>query len=92
MSISVTFGLVHALYGRLLGPIASAAYVALSHTLWAITIAWILLACTAGHGGIFFSSMCNLQILDKYIFLNSLIFHEFSFCFQIFKVTGSIFY
>ncbi|XP_059481381.1 nose resistant to fluoxetine protein 6-like isoform X2 [Neocloeon triangulifer] len=51
LAISTNFGLVHALYGRLLGTAASAAYVALSHTLWAVTIAWILVACTSGHGG-----------------------------------------
>ena len=51
LAMSTNFGLVHALYGRLLGTLASAAYVALSHTLWAVTIAWILIACTSGHGG-----------------------------------------
>ncbi|CAB3383084.1 Hypothetical predicted protein [Cloeon dipterum] len=51
LALSTNFGLVHALYGRLLGTAASAAYVALSHTLWAATVAWILVACTAGHGG-----------------------------------------
>ncbi|KAF4518569.1 hypothetical protein B566_EDAN015380, partial [Ephemera danica] len=40
LCMSTSFGLVHALYGRLLGPLASAAYVALSHTLWAITWAF----------------------------------------------------
>jgi hypothetical protein len=30
------------------------------------------------------------MILDEYIFLKSLIFHEFRYFYQIFKVTGSI--
>lgn len=61
LSMSTNFGLVHALYGRLLGTLASAAYVALSHTLWAVTIAWILIACTSGHGG---NVMKQIEVLD----------------------------
>lgn len=49
-SIGMTFILVHGLYGDL-GPIMSAAYVALSHTAWAIAVAWIVIACCTGNGG-----------------------------------------
>ncbi|KAJ9583177.1 hypothetical protein L9F63_022477 [Diploptera punctata] len=50
LSIAMSFVLVHGLYGDL-GPIMSAAYVALSHTAWAIAVAWIVIACTTGNGG-----------------------------------------
>jgi hypothetical protein len=50
LSIGMTFILVHGLYGDL-DPIMSAAYVALSHTAWAIAVAWIVTACSTGNGG-----------------------------------------
>ncbi|KDR17635.1 nose resistant to fluoxetine protein 6-like [Zootermopsis nevadensis] len=50
LSIGMTFILVHGLYGDL-GPVMSAAYVALSHTAWAIAVAWIVVACSTGNGG-----------------------------------------
>jgi hypothetical protein len=50
LSIGMTFILVHGLYGDL-GPIMSAAYVALSHTAWAIAVGWIVIACSTGNGG-----------------------------------------
>ncbi|PSN33204.1 hypothetical protein C0J52_23307, partial [Blattella germanica] len=50
LSIGMTFVLVHGLYGHL-SPITSAAYVALSHTAWAIAVAWIVIACSTGNGG-----------------------------------------
>ena len=50
LSVGMTFILVHGLYGNL-GPILSAAYVALSHTAWAIAVAWIVIACSTGNGG-----------------------------------------
>jgi hypothetical protein len=50
LSTGMTFILVHGLYGNL-GPIMSAAYVALSHTAWAIAVAWIVIACSTRNGG-----------------------------------------
>ncbi|KAJ4446596.1 hypothetical protein ANN_13293, partial [Periplaneta americana] len=50
LSIGMTFILVHGLYGDL-GPIMSASYVALSHTAWALAVAWIVIACSTGNGG-----------------------------------------
>ncbi|XP_023708555.1 nose resistant to fluoxetine protein 6 [Cryptotermes secundus] len=50
LSIGMTFILVHGLYGDL-DPIMSAAYVALSHTAWAVAVAWIVTACSTGNGG-----------------------------------------
>ncbi|XP_066994975.2 nose resistant to fluoxetine protein 6 [Anabrus simplex] len=47
---AITFTLVHGLYGEL-GPIESAAYVALSHTAWGGAMAWLAIACCTGHGG-----------------------------------------
>ncbi|XP_014482754.1 PREDICTED: nose resistant to fluoxetine protein 6-like [Dinoponera quadriceps] len=47
-NISVLFGL----YERHISVLAAAFYVALSRTVWAIGLAWILLACYTKHGGI----------------------------------------
>jgi hypothetical protein len=54
LSIGMTFILVHGLYGDL-DPIMSASYVALSHTAWAIAVAWIVIACSTGNGGRYLS-------------------------------------
>lgn len=45
-----TFVLVHGLYGEL-GQVESAAYVALSHTAWALAISWVVISCVTGYGG-----------------------------------------
>lgn len=50
ISIVTTFVLVHGLYNEL-NEIQSAAYVALSHTAWALSISWIIIACVTGYGG-----------------------------------------
>jgi hypothetical protein len=67
LSIGMTFILVHGLYGNL-GPIMSAAYVALSHTAWAIAIAWIVIACSTGNGGQYLTgSLLVIGIRGKYV-------------------------
>ncbi|KAK9509892.1 hypothetical protein O3M35_004783 [Rhynocoris fuscipes] len=43
--------LVYGLYGSKLSPVFSAAYSSLSHTAWAIGLAWIVIACSTGYGG-----------------------------------------
>ncbi|KAK6641346.1 hypothetical protein RUM44_013055 [Polyplax serrata] len=50
ISMLTTFVLVHGLYSEL-GQIESAAYVALSHTAWALAISWVIIACVTGYGG-----------------------------------------
>ncbi|XP_046986287.1 nose resistant to fluoxetine protein 6-like [Schistocerca americana] len=51
LSMAVTFWLVHGLYGELSAG-ASAAYVALGHSAWALALAWVAIACCTGHGGV----------------------------------------
>ena len=50
LSMITTFILVHGLYGEL-SQVQSAAYVALSHTAWALAVSWIVIACVTGYGG-----------------------------------------
>ncbi|KAL6448083.1 hypothetical protein ACFW04_000249 [Cataglyphis niger] len=47
-NIFVLFGL----YNRNISVLSTAVYVALSRTIWAIGIAWIVIACSTKHGGI----------------------------------------
>lgn len=44
--------LVYGLYEADLSPIAGAAYSSLSHSAWALGLAWIVIACTTGYGGV----------------------------------------
>lgn len=39
------------LYKVQLSPLAAAAYSSLSHTAWAMALAWIVVACSSGNGG-----------------------------------------
>lgn len=50
-SIAVLLSLVYGLYETHLSAVAGAAYSSLSHTAWAIGLAWIVVACSTGHGG-----------------------------------------
>lgn len=43
--------LIYGLYHVELAPAAAAAYSSLSHTAWALSLAWIVIACSSGNGG-----------------------------------------
>lgn len=43
--------LVYGLYKTQLDSVTAAAYSSLSHTVWALGLSWIVIACTTGHGG-----------------------------------------
>lgn len=43
--------LIYGLYEVQLSPINGAAYSSLSHSLWAMSLAWIVVACSCGYGG-----------------------------------------
>lgn len=43
--------IIYGLYNVKLGPASAAAYSSLSHTAWAMSLAWIVVACSAGYGG-----------------------------------------
>ncbi|XP_049887936.1 uncharacterized protein LOC126382208 [Pectinophora gossypiella] len=43
--------LIFGLYKTELGVVSAAVYSALSHSLWAACIGWIIIACSTGHGG-----------------------------------------
>ncbi|XP_072158864.1 O-acyltransferase like protein-like [Bemisia tabaci] len=45
-------GLLVGLYGQDLHPVTAASYSALSHSLWALCLAWIVIACSTGKGGV----------------------------------------
>ncbi|XP_072744955.1 nose resistant to fluoxetine protein 6-like [Anoplolepis gracilipes] len=52
VSLITMFSIIFGLNGVTFGPILSALYVALSHSGWALCVAWILIACVSGYGGI----------------------------------------
>lgn len=43
--------IIYGLYNVKLGAASAAAYSSLSHTAWAMSLAWIVIACSSGHGG-----------------------------------------
>lgn len=51
LSISVLLYLLYGLYKTELTKVAAAAYSSLSHSAWAIALAWIVIACSTGNGG-----------------------------------------
>ena len=51
LATATLIGCVFGLYGTSLSATSSAAYVALSHSAWALGVAWVLVACLAGYGG-----------------------------------------
>ncbi|RLU27089.1 hypothetical protein DMN91_000888 [Ooceraea biroi] len=52
LSLTTMISIVYGLHGTTFGPILSALYTALSHSGWAVCLAWILIACVTNHGGI----------------------------------------
>ncbi|XP_076232881.1 nose resistant to fluoxetine protein 6-like [Calliopsis andreniformis] len=62
-SFVTMLSIVYGLYGNTFSPFMSVAYTALSHSAWAISIAWILIACVTGHGG-----MINKILSWKYLY------------------------
>ncbi|XP_059622224.1 nose resistant to fluoxetine protein 6 [Phlebotomus argentipes] len=51
MSSAVGLYLIYGLYGQELNQLGGAAYSSLSHSAWALSLAWIIIACSTGHGG-----------------------------------------
>jgi hypothetical protein len=50
-AIASLLSLVYGLYDVNLSPATGAAYSALSHSAWALALAWIVVACSTGYGG-----------------------------------------
>jgi hypothetical protein len=51
LCIGCLTALVYGLYDTHLDRIPAAAYSSLSHTAWAISLSWIVIACSTGYGG-----------------------------------------
>lgn len=49
--MAVLLALVYGLYEARLSPWMGAAYSSLSHSAWALGLAWIVVACVTGYGG-----------------------------------------
>ncbi|XP_026669929.1 nose resistant to fluoxetine protein 6 isoform X2 [Ceratina calcarata] len=49
-SFVAMLSIVYGVYGNTFSPFVSALYTALSHSGWAVSIGWILIACVTGHG------------------------------------------
>ncbi|XP_072392694.1 nose resistant to fluoxetine protein 6 isoform X1 [Diabrotica undecimpunctata] len=52
LSIGVLLSLVYGLYETKLNPWLGATYSSLSHSAWALSLAWIVVACMTGYGGV----------------------------------------
>ncbi|KAL1488430.1 hypothetical protein ABEB36_014903 [Hypothenemus hampei] len=61
-SVGLLLALVYGLYDIQLSPLAGAAYSSLSHTAWALGLAWIVIACVTGYGG-FVNNFLSLPVL-----------------------------
>ncbi|XP_066244989.1 nose resistant to fluoxetine protein 6 isoform X2 [Euwallacea similis] len=61
-SLGLLLALVYGLYDVQLDPITGAAYSSLSHSAWALGLAWIVVACVTGYGGIV-NKILSLPIL-----------------------------
>uniref|UniRef100_A0A8D9EWU2 Nose resistant to fluoxetine protein 6 n=1 Tax=Cacopsylla melanoneura TaxID=428564 RepID=A0A8D9EWU2_9HEMI len=62
LSISMLSLMVFGVYGTSLHPLIAAAYSALSHSLWALALAFIVIACSTGYGG-----FVNTLLSNKYL-------------------------
>lgn len=51
MSMSIGLYLIYGLYNTTLDQLGGAAYSSLSHSAWALSMAWIIFACSTGYGG-----------------------------------------
>lgn len=51
LSTGTILYLLYGLYKTELSQLAAAAYSSISHSAWAIALAWIVIACSTGHGG-----------------------------------------
>lgn len=61
LSTGVLLYLLYGLYRTELSKLAAAAYSSLSHSAWAMALAWIVIACSTGNGGFlnkFLSATC----------------------------------
>lgn len=52
LSTACLLSLLYGLYETELSPVTGAAYSSLSHSAWALSLAWIVVACSTGYGGI----------------------------------------
>ncbi|XP_014468573.1 PREDICTED: nose resistant to fluoxetine protein 6-like, partial [Dinoponera quadriceps] len=52
LSLIILTSIIYGLHETTFGPILSVLYTALSHSAWAICLAWILIACVTGYGGL----------------------------------------
>uniref|UniRef100_T1HU36 Acyltransferase 3 domain-containing protein n=1 Tax=Rhodnius prolixus TaxID=13249 RepID=T1HU36_RHOPR len=50
-SATLLLFLVYGLYGSKLSPVSAAAFSSLSHSAWALSLSWIVIACSTGYGG-----------------------------------------
>ena len=51
LSLGCLFAQVYGMYGIRMHPILAAAYSSLSHSLWAVALSWVVIACSTGYGG-----------------------------------------
>ncbi|CAG2056080.1 unnamed protein product, partial [Timema podura] len=61
-STSLFLLLIYGLYDAHLHPITAAAYSSLSHSAWALSLSWIVVACSTGYGG-YVDKLLSLSIL-----------------------------
>jgi len=59
LCIGCLAALVYGLYNTQLDRLSAAIYSSLSHTVWALALSWIIIACSTGYGGQ--SCRCTMQ-------------------------------
>ncbi|CAK9812773.1 Nose resistant to fluoxetine protein 6 [Anthophora quadrimaculata] len=62
LSSACLLSLLYGLYETELSPIMAAAYSSLSHSIWALGLSWIVVACSTGYGG-YVNSILSAPIL-----------------------------
>ncbi|XP_043523193.1 nose resistant to fluoxetine protein 6 isoform X2 [Frieseomelitta varia] len=62
LSSACLLSLLYGLYEAELSPIMAATYSSLSHSLWALALSWIVVACSTGYGG-YVNSILSAPIL-----------------------------
>lgn len=62
LSSACLLSLLYGLYEAELNPIMAAAYSSLSHSVWALGLSWIVVACSTGYGGIFLLAIIIVKL------------------------------
>lgn len=66
LSAACLLSLVYGLYEANLSALTGAAYSSFSHSAWALGLAWIVVACSTGYGGMYHYTY-NISLYESFI-------------------------